>query len=107
LFSRNLSLLWGFIELSEFKRSLDRDAPPASVDGLALQALWFATKGNWTRAHELAQARNDAVGAWVHAYLHRAEGDIPNAHYWYQRASREPDSDALADEWDNIGIDLI
>jgi hypothetical protein len=43
----------------------------------------------------------------VHAYLHRAEGDIPNAHYWYQRASLEPDSGALADEWDDIAIDLI
>jgi hypothetical protein len=95
------------MKLSEFKRSLDRDTPPASVDDLALQALWFTAKGNWTRAHELAQASHDAVGAWVHAYLHRAEGNIPNAHYWYQRASREPDSGALAEEWDDIAIDLI
>ena len=95
------------MKLNAFKQSLGRDVPPADIDDLAVQALWFAAKGNWTRAHELAQARDDATGAWVHAYLHRVEGDTSNAHYWYRRASRQPHSGSLAEEWDEIAADLI
>ena len=65
--------------------------PEADVadHGDALQALWAEARGGWDRAHELAQAAADArAGAWVHAYLHRVEGDEGNAGYWYTRAGR-------------------
>ncbi len=95
------------MKLDKFKQSLDHDAPPANLENLAVEVLWFAAKGNWTRAHELAQARDDATGAWVHAYLHRAEGDISNAHYWYRRAGQQPHNGSLGEEWDEIASALI
>lgn len=55
---------------------------------LALQALWHAAHGEWTAAHEAAQASDDADAAWVHALLHRQEGDAANARYWYRRAGK-------------------
>jgi hypothetical protein len=61
----------------------------AAERGEALLALWCEARGEWDRAHELAQAAADArAGAWVHAYLHRVEGDGGNAGYWYARAGR-------------------
>lgn len=95
------------MKFSEFKQSLEHDAPPAKLDDPALQALWFAAKGNWQRAHELAQAREDATGAWVHAYLHRVEGDLSNANYWYRRAGKQPHGGELDAEWDEIAAALI
>ena len=56
--------------------------------GLALQAMWQDAKGQWDTAHKLAQAQKDETGAWVHAYLHRVEGDLPNAAHWYRRAGK-------------------
>ena len=73
------------MDAERFKRSLSADAPPPGLS-LAVQALWWDTKGDWARAHECAQEQDDAAGSWVHAYLHRKEGDLPNADYWYQRA---------------------
>lgn len=91
---------------TEFRESLAQDAPP---DGLsqALQALWYDAKGDWGNAHTLAQAQDDAEGAWVHAYLHRVEGDLSNAGYWYRRANRPPASIALEDEWVEIAQTLL
>ena len=72
-------------------RSFPRDArgatPPAGVSP-ALAAMWHEAKGDWAAAHRLAQAEDDADGAWVHAYLHRVEGDLANAGYWYRRAGK-------------------
>ena len=73
--------------LQAFERSLARDEPPAPATPL-LRAVWQALRGDWHAAHELAQAENDADGAWVHAWLHRIEGDHANAAYWYRRAAR-------------------
>jgi hypothetical protein len=70
-----------------FSRSLDAAAPPPDAAPL-LHALWHGLRGEWHEAHELAQARDDAHGAWVHAWLHRIEGDLDNADYWYRRAAR-------------------
>jgi hypothetical protein len=64
-------------------------------------------QGEWTGAHELAQATDDAPSAWVHAYLHRVEGDDDNAAYWYRRAKRQPSKQALTTEWESIAGALL
>ncbi len=94
------------MDLSTFKKTLDQDAPPADL-GPALAALWHAAKGDWDRAHRLAQSQKDAVGAWVHAYLHRVEGDLSNAGYWNRRAEKPQSSAPLKQEWDEIAGALL
>jgi hypothetical protein len=90
----------------EFNQTLEQSAAPA-MQSQALQALWWDARGDWDKAHELAQAQDDAAGAWVHAYLHRKEGDIGNAGYWYRRAGRPAQSTALKDEWEVIARALL
>ncbi len=74
---------------------------------LPLQALWHDDRGDWDRAHELAQAAAGKAGDWVHAYLHRKEGDAGNARYWYARAGRPEFRGSLADEWTAISAELL
>jgi hypothetical protein len=90
----------------KYKQTLQQDEAPAQLDE-PLQAMWYAAKGNWEKAHELAQERNDSASAWVHAYLHRKEGDILNAQYWYTRASRSVPHSTLEQEWDTIVSTLL
>jgi len=92
--------------LTEFRESLKSAAPPAHF-GLALAGLWWDAKGNWTRAHESAQQDEGAAGSWVHAYLHRKEGDPSNASYWYSRAGRRPSVSSLDEEWEEITTALL
>ena len=80
-----------------FVLSLDRDAPPPAATPM-LRAVWHGLRGEWDAAHELAQAQDDAEGAWVHAWLHRIDGDLGNADYWYRRAGRAPRRDATRAE---------
>jgi len=87
--------------LDQFRDSLKGDNPPEGLD-FALAALWWDAKGDWTKAHESAQQDEGPRGAWVHAYLHRREGDADNAAYWYGRADRAAAQGPLADEW--LGI---
>lgn len=94
------------MELQAFKASLDGQAPPEGVSG-SLKALWHQAKGDWHEAHRLAQAQDDEAGAWVHAHLHRVEGDDANAGYWYRRAGRPASTAALGDEWDEIAAALL
>lgn len=94
------------MDLPTFKKSLDRDAPPADL-GRALAALWHEAMGDWDQAHRLAQGPKDADCAWVHAYLHRVEGDKSNAEYWYRRAEKPPTSAPLKQEWDEIAGALL
>jgi hypothetical protein len=79
-----------------------------SAEGLAplLAALWRDARGDWDRAHELAQSVETAEGAWVHAYLHRKEGDLANADYWYRRAGRTRPATTLDQEWAEIAAAL-
>ena len=83
------------------RQSTSLAEPP---DGLsfALQALWWDAKGDWNKAHECAQARDDDDGMSVHAYLHRKEGDLSNAGYWYRRAGKPVAGGALEAEWEAI-----
>lgn len=82
----------------QFRASTSAAEPPAGLS-LPLQSLWWEAKGDWTRAHECAQSDESADGAIVHAYLHRVEGDLSNAGYWYRRAGRPASSAPLAEEW--------
>ncbi len=83
-----------YMTIEAFEASLREHLPPPSLPALA-QALWWETKGDWDRAHTVAQDVDDAQGAWVHAYLHRREGDPGNAAYWYRRAGRSPSREPL------------
>ena len=80
------------MDLQTFNASLDTAAPPT---------------GDWDKAHELAQQEPDPIGAWVHAYLHRVEGDESNAGYWYNRAQKPHSKAALPEEWDQIATALL
>ncbi len=94
------------MDLPAFRATLADAAPPAGLT-LALQGLWWDAKGDWARAHDCAQAQDDADGAAVHAYLHRKEGDLPNARYWYARAGRAVGGGALAPEWEALARELL
>jgi hypothetical protein len=87
--------------LEEFKATLSDGSPPARLPG-PLQALWLDARDDWEGAHEAAQRTDDDRGAWVHAYLHRKEGDAGNAAYWYRRAGRAVCRQTLDEEWASI-----
>ena len=91
--------------LDELKASLSSDVPP--VDVPAVQALWHDARGDWDRAHRIAQEIDAADGSWVHAYLHRKEGDLSNAGYWYRRAGKANPSVPLGEEWEQIAEALL
>lgn len=92
--------------LDEFQKSLSEANPPANLDN-ALAGLWWDAKNDWAQAHESAQQDEGPNGSWVHAYLHRKEGDHANAAYWYQRANRPVCREALDTEWSRIVSALL
>ena len=87
--------------VEEFEQSTAGTTPPDDLTP-ALTALWHDARDDWNRAHAVAQDIDDETGAWVHAYLHRKEGDQGNAAYWYRRARRAIASGSLRDEWRQI-----
>jgi hypothetical protein len=94
------------VTLDEFTDSLSQGKPPAGLSS-ALQALWHDGHGDWDAAHQVAQDIDDRTGAWIHAYLHRKEGDLGNAAYWYRLAGKAPADGALAAEWTAIVSALL
>ena len=94
------------MDLAQFRQSLEAASPPPGLQG-PLAALWHLAKNDWQRAHELAQASDGKDGAWVHAHLHRVEGDAGNAAYWYRRAGRVAAGGPLDAEWDAIAAALL
>ena len=92
--------------LSAFRASLAAVAPPPGLSR-ALCALWLDAKGDWDGAHEAAQADEGGPGDWVHAYLHRKEGDAGNAAYWYRRAGKPVCPTSLEEEWAAIAEALL
>jgi hypothetical protein len=89
------------VNFIDFKASLSGDAPASNLDA-PLAALWWAAKGNWDKAHSIAQDEESSEAAWVHAYLHRVEGDVGNAGYWYRRAVKPAATGAIEAEWEEI-----
>lgn len=89
------------MDRATFRDSLAATQPP---DGrsLALEALWHMAKGDWDKAHECAQEQDDTMGARVHAYLHRVEGDQSNAAYWYRHAGQPVERGSLDAEWQKL-----
>jgi hypothetical protein len=92
--------------INEFRKSLTQDQPPEWLTEL-LRALWWDAKGSWEKAHESAQDIANADGAWVHAYLHRKEGDDGNAGYWYARARRPISTQTFGQEWEQIVVSFL
>lgn len=92
----------------EFKQLIEQNRKcPESLLPKAVQALWFDKKGDWKTAHEIVQNASDADSAWVHAYLHRKEGDLSNAHYWYRRSGQSESTVGLDQEWEEIASCLL
>jgi hypothetical protein len=90
----------------DFKASLS-DAVPAPDLAPTLAAMWWAAKGDWDKAHGIAQDHDTSDAAWVHAYLHRVEGDLGNAGYWYRQAGKPAANGPLEAEWDQIIQSLL
>ena len=85
----------------EFKSSLAQDAPPQHFSE-TLKALWYDGKENWEASHNIAQEIHSDDGSWIHAYLHRKEGDLGNAAYWYSKAKKPVCKRSLKDEWEAL-----
>jgi hypothetical protein len=94
------------VTLDEFRKTTTQSTPPAGLTP-GLVALWHDAHGDWDTAHKVAQDIPDPIGAWIHAYLHRKEGDIDNARYWYRRASKPECAMSLEQEWSDIAQSLI
>jgi hypothetical protein len=92
--------------LADFKFSLSQPEPPDGLSAL-LKALWYEGKNNWEQAHNIAQDVPSAEGSWVHAYLHRKEGDQGNAAYWYHRAGKPLPLVSHEKEWEQIVSALL
>lgn len=88
-------------DTESFEQSLEQAAPPAGLSR-ALRGLWHAGRGDWEAAHEEVQVDKGRECSWVHAWLHRQEGDLPNARYWYGRAGQTEGSGDLRSEWREI-----
>jgi len=90
------------MDLQEFTLTTSRESPPAGLIP-ALEALWYLRKGDWSRAHSIVQEHeDDRAYAAVHAHLHRIEGDLANAGYWYRRAGRKVADNTLEEEWKSL-----
>lgn len=94
------------MDIVTFRESVSGDSPPQNLS-VYLNALWYDAKGNWDTAHKLIQDIEDENASWIHAYLHRKEGDTGNADYWYRRAGKKRPSVSLEEEWQEIVKELI
>jgi hypothetical protein len=92
--------------LAEFKQSQSKSRPPEGL-APALAGLWWAGKDDWDKAHKIVMDEGGKDCAWVHAYLHRVEGDAENARYWYTQAGKPAASGPLPSEWAAITTDLL
>jgi hypothetical protein len=88
-------------QMEEFLASLNNEKPPQNLTP-ELLSLWYDGKSQWKQAHDIAQEIDDKNGSWIHAYLHRKEGDLGNASYWYSRAGKYRPSISLEEEWQEL-----
>lgn len=89
-----------------FKESLVQNVPEPQLSPI-LKSLWYDAKGDWGKAHDLVDQLAGLDAAWVHAYLHRKEGDIWNADYWYARAKKTRPEYSLEEEWERLVMYFI
>ena len=89
------------MQLNEFMQSIKEDTPPQGLSE-PLKAMWYARKSDWETAHNIAQSISSELGSWIHAYLHRVEGDLSNADYWYKRAGKPQFQGSTEAEADDI-----
>ena len=94
------------MNVAQFKASLSAAAPAPQL-GAPLAALWWAARGDWDQAHRIVQDEETSEAAWVHAYLHRVEGDLGNAGYWYRRTGKPAATGSLEAEWEAIASTLL
>jgi hypothetical protein len=94
------------VNTADFRASVSGAAPAPDLDA-PLAALWWAAKGGWDQAHKIVQDEDSPDAAWVHAYLHRVEGDLGNAGYWYRQAGRPAAAGNLETEWEQIASTLL
>ena len=87
--------------INQYLASLAKDSPPKGISPY-LKALWLERRGDWKQAHEIVQEIDDSTAAWLHAYIHRREGDQNNAAYWYAQANKPVSQATLDDEWTEI-----
>jgi hypothetical protein len=88
-------------DLAAFRKTFVDDEPPSGLSR-QLRALWYAGNQYWDRAHALIQTQDDTDSCWIHAHLHRLDGDLPNAAYWYARAGRGVPECDTESEWEQI-----
>jgi hypothetical protein len=89
------------MDFDGFKTSMQQQVMPSSLS-LELQSLWHDGLNDWNKAHDIAQDIPHTNGSWIHAYLHRKEGDKWNANYWYQKAGKPMPSYSLEKEWEEL-----
>ena len=94
------------ITLEDFLKMKDAGSAPEDIPPL-LQSLLLDAAGDWDSAHRIAQNEYNPDGSWVHAYLHRKEGDLGNAGYWYRNAGRSMPDMSLEEEWEYIAMELL
>jgi hypothetical protein len=94
------------MDFNTFLKSVEGNLPPASVS-VYLRALWYDAKGDWDKSHEVIQDVPDKKASWIHAYLHRKEGDNWNANYWYNKAGRNMPDQSLQEEWEFIAKEML
>jgi len=95
------------MNLEEFKKSIKTLEKCPAYLPLSLQGLWYDKKIGWDEAHTLIGDASDTDTAWVHAYLHRREGDLNNARYWYNRSGKPESKASLDEEWNEIASQLL
>ena len=94
------------MDITTLKGTLSGDNPPSAAS-VYIKALWFDARDDWKKAHELIQDLTDKNAAWIHAYLHRKEGDTSNADYWYNKANKKRPSISLSEEWEQIAATFL
>jgi len=94
------------MNFDEFRQTVSSSEPPGKIS-IYLLSLWYDAKDDWEKAHTIIQDMNDTTAAWIHAYLHRKEGDIGNADYWYHRANKKRPAITLPEEWEIVVRSLL
>lgn len=92
--------------VAEFRKSIEGETPPAGLDPILL-SLWYDAKGDWEKSHAIVQDLETKEAALIHAYLHRKEGDIGNADYWYHQAGMKRKNHSIEEEWNLLVVRFI